>query len=188
MRVLLALALLATSASADALDSADRGPRAVRVAAAIPDASPADPVLRASASPLVSRDRARHAIYLELGGRGGLWGVGYDWQPHPRFAIGAAASYYSFDGDRIMTLAPYVAAYPLGVDRHRGFVQLGPGISRRTTPSPVPEWDGVSSTEFSAEIAAGYEYRNGVLVRAYVMASKSEHIVPWLGASFGWTL
>jgi hypothetical protein len=196
MRVLLALALLATAASADPLGDAARAPaaasvpggRAVRVAAAIPDATPAEPMLRASAASPPTRRAARHAIYLELGGRAGLWGVGYDWQPHRKFALGAAASYYSFDGDHVTTFAPYVAAYPLGSGRHRGFVQLGPTVSRRTTPSPVPEWDGASSTRVSAEVGAGYEYRHGVLARVYLMASKSEHLVPWFGASVGWTL
>lgn len=185
MRVLLAIALLATSASADPVTPT----RDVRVAAAIPDTAEADPVVRASASAAPAAPAAgHHAIYLELGGRAGLWGVGYDWQPHPRFAVGAAASYYSFDGDHITTFAPYVAAYPLGLGRHRAFVQLGPTVSRRTTPSPVPEWDGLTTTKLTAEAGGGYEYRNGVLARFYVMASKGDHLVPWFGASLGWTL
>jgi hypothetical protein len=184
MRVLLAVALLATSASADPVAPT----REVRVAAAIPDSAPADPGLTATASLAPSSDARHHAVYLELGGRAGLWGLGYDYQPDPRFAFGAAASYFSFDGDRFTTIAPYAAAYPLRRGHHRGFVQLGPTIARRTTPSPYAGWDGVSSTELSVEAASGYEYRNGVLARVYVMASKSDHLVPWLGASFGWTL
>lgn len=128
-----------------------------------------------------------HAIYLDVLGKAGLWGIGYDWR-HRWFAIGAAASYYSFDGDRILTLAPYVAAYPLGSGRHRGFVQLGPTVSRRTTPSPVPQWDGMTTTELDGALSAGYEYRNHILFRAYGMAIKGDHLLPWLGASIGWTL
>jgi hypothetical protein len=188
MRVLLAIALLATAASADPAVPA----RDLRVAAAIPDRGDPDPAVRASsaAEPAAPAaiDARHHAIYLELGGRAGLWGVGYDWQPHPRLAVGAAASYYSFDGDHITTLAPYLAAYPLGLGRHRAFVQLGPTLSRRTTPSPVPEWNGLTTTKLTAEAGGGYEYRNGVLARLYVMASKGDHLVPWFGASFGWTL
>lgn len=176
MRVLLAIALLATAASADPVR---------RVAAAIPEPADADPVVRASST---VHDARHHAIYLELGGRAGLWGVGYDWQPHPRLAVGAAASYYSFDGDHITTFAPYLAAYPLGLGHHRAFLQLGPTVSRRTTPSPVPEWDGLTTTHLTAEAGGGYEYRNGVLARVYVMASKGDHLVPWFGASLGWTL
>lgn len=131
---------------------------------------------------------ADHAIYVDVLGKAGLWGVGYDWQPRRRWAIGAAASYYSFDGDRVTTLAPYLAGYPIARGRHRGFVQLGPSLVRRTTPSPVPDWDGMTTTRVGAALCAGYEYRNGVLVRVYAMASQGEHLVPWLGASLGWTL
>ena len=189
MRVLLAIALLATSASADPAAPT----REVRVAAAIPDTTQADPVLSASASPVAlaldKADAKRHAIYLELGGRAGLWGVGYDWQPDPRIAIGAAASYYSFDGDHVTNFAPYVAGYPIRRGHHRAFVQLGPTVARRTTPSPYPdEWSGLTTTKLEVEAAGGYEYRNGVLARIYVMANKSDHVVPWVGASFGWTL
>lgn len=129
-----------------------------------------------------------HAVYLELFGKAGLWGAGYDWQFHPRFAVGAAASYYSFDGDRVTTAAPYVAAYPLGTGHHRSFVQLGPTVVRRHTPSPVPEWDGLTTTKLDAELCAGYEYRNRMLVRVYAMVSAGDHVAPWLGASFGWAL
>lgn len=177
MRVLLALALLATSASADPV-------RPVRVALSAEPAV-ADDLQLTLTAPAKPRD---HAIYLELGGRAGLWGVGYDWQFHRRFAVGAAASYYSFDGDRISTLAPYVAAYPIDRGRHRGFVQLGVGLSRRTTPSDFAEWGGYSTDTLGPELCAGYEYRNHVLIRAYAMAKREDHLLPWLGASFGWTL
>jgi len=59
---------------------------------------------------------------------------------------------------------------------------------RRTTPSPVPEWDGMSTTRLGAELCAGYEYRRSVLFRAYAMASQGDHLVPWLGVSLGLTL
>lgn len=133
-------------------------------------------------------DAAPHAIYVDVLGKTGLWGLGYDWQFWRRFAIGATASYTSFDGDHITQLVPYVAAYPLERGHHRGFVQLGPDLVRRTTPSPVPEWSGMTTSRVGAELCAGYEYRNGVLLRAYAMASQGDHLVPWLGASFGWTL
>lgn len=160
-RVLLAIALLAIRASADPAPANDG-----------PSATPAE---------------ARHAIYVDLLGRGGLWGVGYDYRPRRWFAIGAAASYYSFDGDRFTTLAPYAALYPLAGRHHAAFVQLGPSAVRRTTPSPVPEWNGMTTTRIGAALCAGYEYRRGVLFRAYAMASQGDHLVPWLGLSVGWT-
>jgi hypothetical protein len=180
MRVLLAVALLATSASADPV-------RPVRVALSATEPAVGDDRLHLS---LTVPERTRdHAIYLELGGRAGLWGVGYDWQFRRRFAVGAAMSYYSFDGDRFATLAPYVAAYPIDRGHHRGFVQLGAGLSRRTTPAPDGvAWSGYSADTIAPEISAGYEYRNRVLFRAYAMAAREDHILPWFGASFGWTL
>jgi hypothetical protein len=163
-RVLLAIALLVTTTSVSA------------------EPESADPDLH------VASDTTHHAIYVDVLGKAGLWGFGYDWQFWRRFAIGAAASYYSFDGDHITTIAPYVAAYPLERGHHHGFLQIGPRLSRRTTPSPVPEWSGMTTTRIGAELCAGYEYRNGVLLRAYAMVSQGDHLVPWLGASIGWTL
>lgn len=129
----------------------------------------------------------RHAVYAELFGKGGLWGLGYDAQLTNHIAIGAVASYYVLGGDRYTTVAPYVAVYPVG-DRHRWFVQLGPQLGHRTTPSPVPEWDGMSESALGGELSSGYEYRRGVLLRVYVMGAIGDRFVPWLGASVGWTL
>src|SRR5262245_46385931 len=160
---------------------------AIAVLAALGATASADPGAPATAASPASA-RAEHAIYVDLLGRAGLWGLGYDFQPRRWFAVGAAASYYSFDGDRFSTIAPYAALYPIARGHHAGFVQLGPSVVRRTTPSPVPEWNGMTTTRLGAELCAGYEYRNGLLVRAYAMASQGDHLVPWLGISLGWTL
>jgi hypothetical protein len=129
-----------------------------------------------------------HAIYGELFGKGGLWGAGYDYQPRRGLAAGLVGSYYVLGGDRYTTLAPYVAAYPFARGHHRWFVQVGPQLVRRHTPSPVPEWMGSSSTSWAGEASSGYEYRRGLLVRVYAMAAVGARFAPWLGASFGWTL
>ncbi len=68
------------------------------------------------------------------------------------------------------------------------FVHLGPQVTRRTTVSPGPEWSGMTMTGFDAELSSGYEHRNHILLRAYVMRAAGEHGVPWLGASLGRTL
>jgi hypothetical protein len=166
-RVLLAIAALATAASADP---------------APPAAPPGDTGTPAAGSP-----EGAHAFYIDLLGRAGLWGIGYDYRPRRWLAIGAAASYYALDGDRFTTVAPYASLYPLVRGPHAAFVQLGPSLVRRTTPSPVPEWDGMTTTQIGAELCAGYEYRHGLLLRAYAMAAQAEHLVPWLGVSIGWT-
>jgi len=45
----------------------------------------------------------------------------------------------------------------------------------------------MSKTSVGAEVSTGYEYRNGILVRAYVMGAIGDRFVPWLGASLGWS-
>ncbi len=131
----------------------------------------------------------RQAIYAELLGKGGLWGVGYDYQFHRRLAIGATASFYVTDGERILTFSPYLVGYLLGTGRHRWFLQGGPQLTYVYTPSPVPEWPGASVTGVGAELCSGYEYRRGVIVRVFGMGTVGKNgIAPWMGVSLGWTL
>jgi hypothetical protein len=169
---LAACALLSSSTAAFA------EPVAASASATAPSAAPTSSA---------STPERHHAIYVDLLGKGGLWGVGYDYRTH-RLALGATVSYYSYDGDRITTIAPYLAAYPLSRGHHSAFVQAGPELVRRFTPSPVPEWMGLAQTHWNAEASVGYEYRARLLVRAYVMVQKGDHVVPWLGASLGWSL
>jgi hypothetical protein len=129
-----------------------------------------------------------HVVYLDVLGKGGMWGLGYEWQATPRFALGGVASFYVLDGDRFATASPYVAAFPIVAGRHRWFVHAGPQLVHRTTPSPGPEWPGMSTTGFAAELSSGYEYHSTIDLRVYAMGSVGEHVVPWLGASIGWTL
>jgi hypothetical protein len=132
---------------------------------------------------------ARHAIYLDALGKGGLWAVGYDYQLGPWLGGGAALSFVVLDGQRVTSVSPYLAIHPLGRDRHRWFVHAGPQLVHVATPSPVPEWSGDSSTGLGAEVSSGYEYRRGLLVRLYGMVAVGRGgAAPWLGASVGWTL
>jgi hypothetical protein len=133
-------------------------------------------------------DPPRHAVFGELFGKGGLWGLGYECRLSSRVSVGGVASYYVLAGDRYTTVSPYLAVYPLGEHAHRWFVQAGPQLVRRHTPSPVPEWDGMSETSFTGELSSGYEYRSRVLLRVYAMAAVGDRFVPWVGASVGWTL
>jgi hypothetical protein len=133
--------------------------------------------------------RHRHAIYVELLGKGGWWGLGYDAVLRPRFALGATASFHADDGERVISLSPYAAIYPLGGARHRAFVQLGPQLVRLERMSPVPEWPGQATSGIGAQLSGGYELRTRVLVRAFGMAAIGKHgIAPWLGVSLGVTL
>lgn len=136
---------------------------------------------------------ARHALYVELLGKAGLWGVGYDYQLTTRWGVGGVASYSVLHGQRIAAVAPYVALYPFGRaeevarNRHRGFIQAGPQLFVASTPSTVPEWPGRTSAGVGGEVSIGYEYRSRVLLRAYAMGTVGQNgFAPWTGLSIGW--
>jgi len=135
----------------------------------------------------------RHALYVELLGKGGLWGLGYDYQLSPRLAIGAVASYSALHGQRLGSLSPYLSLYPFGSaeeaqkNRHRGFLQAGPQLFVASTPSPGPEWSGRTSAGVGGELSVGYEYRAKVVLRAYAMGTVGQNgFAPWTGFSIGW--
>jgi hypothetical protein len=137
----------------------------------------------------VRAEEPRSAVYVEVLGKGGLWGLGVDHQHGRWLGGGLAGSFYVLDDQRVMALSPYLAAHPLGRGRHRWFVHTGPQLVRVSTPSPVPEWNGVASTGLGAQLSTGYEYRHRVLFRLSAMVVVGEGgVAPWLGASLGWTL
>lgn len=135
-----------------------------------------------------ARAEPKHDVTIEALGKGGLWGVGYDYHFHHRFAVGAVGSYYQLSGDRYLTFSPYLMAYPVRGQHFAWFAQLGPQLIHHTTPSPVPEWQGMSTTTFAGQLSSGVEFRDHIIVRLYGMISVGEHTVPWVGASIGWSL
>lgn len=133
----------------------------------------------------------RHALYVDALGRGGLWGLGYDYQLTGRFAVGATGSFHSLDAQRVWNVSPYLSFYPASSNsgHHRWLLQAGPQFLRTSTASPVPEWDGMSAYKLSAVAATGYEYRSRFLFRAYGMAAiGAGGVTPWVGFSLGRTL
>jgi hypothetical protein len=146
-------------------------------------------LLAASAGARAEPPPRRHAVYLEVLGKGGLWGAGYDVHLSRRFACGATLSFYVLDHERVTSLSPYLAAILAGGARHRWFAHAGPAFVHVATPSPVPEWPGTSRSGLGAELSSGYEYRDRLLVRVFGMATVGRGgAAPWLGASLGWTL
>src|SRR5687767_5867760 len=107
--------------------------------------------------------RRRHAVYVEVLGKGGLWGAGWDAAITSRLGAGVAASFYVVDRTQVASLSPYLAAYLLGTGRHRWFVHAGPQLVKVTVSSPVPEWQGTSASGIGAELSTGYEYRDRIL-------------------------
>jgi len=130
-----------------------------------------------------------HTVYAELFGKGGLWGLGYDYR-YGRYGVGGAVSAYVLDAQRVLSLSPYVTFSIAEHGRHGWFVQAGPQLVRLETPSPVPEWDGTSSTGIGAQLSSGWEYRGERwLVRSYLMAAVGQGgVAPWLGVDLGWRL
>jgi len=131
----------------------------------------------------------RHAAYVELLGKGGMYGVGYDYALYPRLAVGGTASFVAVDGEHTTSVSPYLAFYPLHTRRHRWFVQGGPQIVHLARTSPIPEWPGLTQTGLGGEVSSGYELRSRVLFRVFAMGTVGKGgISPWLGLSLGVTL
>jgi hypothetical protein len=143
-------------------------------------------ILAIAASTATAQPAHEHLPYLELLGKGGLWGAGYEYRIG-RWSAGGVLSYYRLDGDRFTNVSPYVGFDPVLGDRAKWFVHVGPQLLRRTTPSPGPEWSGMSSTGFALEASSGIDVRIGnVHLRSYVMAAYGSHFAPGLGFAAGW--
>jgi endonuclease/exonuclease/phosphatase family metal-dependent hydrolase len=110
---------------------------------------------QAAAPEVSTRD---HLVYVELLGKGGLWGTGYEWR-HRFLVAGGVAAFYELGGDRYTTLSPYLGVRPLASEHVAWFVHLGPQLVHRATPSPGPEWNGMSTTGYALEASTGVEYR-----------------------------
>lgn len=155
-------------------------PRQAAPARPGPSPSPARSAAAASAP-------GRHAIYVEGFGKGGLFGLGYDYHVHPRVSFGGVVSYYGLRGEHVFAAAPYVGVNLVGVRRHRLFAHFGPLLVHLYTPSPVIEWAGRSESGVAVELTAGYEYRNRVLFRVALMGTAGKGgVAPWAGVSLGW--
>ena len=142
----------------------------------------------AAAASLSAPPDGAHALYLELLGKGGLLGVGYDYRFWGPLALGATASAQIVGGQRVLAISPYLAAYPLAAGHHSLFVQAGPQIMHWSVRSPGPEWSGASSLRLGGELSSGYEYRAQWLLRVYGIVSVGKGgVAPWLGFNVGWT-
>lgn len=129
----------------------------------------------------------RHVIYAELLGKGGLFGVGYDYLVEPWLAVGTALSYVVLDGQHVGTWSPYLGVYLLGRKRHHWYVHAGPQFVYLRAPSSVPEWPGRSSFDLGGELTTGYEFRGPLRIRVSLMGVAGKGgFVPWLGLSLGW--
>ena len=128
----------------------------------------------------------RHAVYIELLGKGGLYGIGYDVQLSSGFGLGITGSAYIVDDQRVLTLSPYLSVHLIAGRRHRWFAHLGPRLSSVALQSNVPQWTPPTKTGAGAQLATGWEYRNRILVRTFVVGVAGRGgIAPWAGTSIG---
>jgi hypothetical protein len=129
------------------------------------------------------------AVYVELLGKGGLWGVGADYRFDEHWRAGAVVSATRLDDETLTSVTPYVAGSFLVRGHHSWYLDAGPHVAHLSMPSPVPEWHGMSSTGVGLDVSTGYEFRDKLVVRVFGMATIGDGgVAPWLGASFGWTL
>jgi hypothetical protein len=160
---------------------------AIVVAASVASVASADE-LRATASPASDEPAPRkHLVYVEVFGKGGLYGLGYERTLTPRIAIGAAGSFAVVRDQQVLTLSPYVHAKLLRGRRHALFTDVGLTFVHSHIPSPVSDWDGMSDSGAGGFASLGWE-RDGrrVVVRAAASVVAGEGgVAPWLGFVIG---
>jgi len=149
-------------------------------------ASAAGPEAQTTSSIAVPLQR-RHVVYVELLGKGGLYGVGYDALLRRWLGVGASLSYLRLDGQNLVTASPYLNFYPIWRGRHALLLQAGLQIVHVSAPA-VEGWHGSSTTDLGGQVSLGYEYRSPLLVRvAFVSSLGRNGWSPWGGVSLGWT-
>lgn len=139
-------------------------------------------------SAIAAAEERRNAVYAEVLGKGGLWGIGFDHRVSRRALLGVVGSTYLIEGQGYVTLSPYLGLYVARAAHSSWFVDAGAQLAHVWTESPVPEWSPESSTGVGALLSTGYEYRGQVLFRVYIHGVLGKGgALPWLGTSVGWT-
>jgi hypothetical protein len=137
------------------------------------------------ASPTTRAEHA-HSIYVEAFGKGGLWGVGFDHRLNGRYRVGAVGSGAKLDDERYLSLSPYIGLAILRHGRSSWFADFGAQLAHVWADSPVPEWDGDSSTGVGGIASTGYEFRGRLLFRLYVHGVIGKGgAAPWAGTGLG---
>lgn len=109
-------------------------------------------------------DESRHLVYVEALGKGGLYGVGYEYAMTHRLAVGGAGSFSVISDQQVLTLAPYLHASMLEGTRHSMFGEVGAILAHSHVPSPVMAWDGASNTGTGGFASLGWQYSRGHFV------------------------
>lgn len=132
------------------------------------------------------RQEHPHVFYGELLGKNGLYSIGYDYAFADRFAAGAGFSYSVVDGERILSLSPYLSWYPVAGRSSALLLQTGLQFAHVSVPSEVPGWAGATSTGIGGQVSAGYELRHGIAFRFLLSGIVGKGgIRPWFGLELG---
>lgn len=142
----------------------------------------ADDGVRATAEPV-----SKHLVYVELLGKGGLYGVGYELTLTPRLSFGTAASFAVVRDQQLLTVAPYVHATLLRGKKNALFGELGAVLVHSRIPSPVDDWDGMTDTGAGGFASLGWERatRHLVLRTSGSIVAGEGGVTPWVGFAIG---
>ena len=77
-----------------------------------------------------------HLVYVELLGKGGAYGLGYERAITTRLSMGAAVSFAIVRDQQIATASPYLHASLLRAGKHALFGELGATLVHSRIPSP----------------------------------------------------
>jgi hypothetical protein len=158
--------------------------RGIIVVAVIGLATPsyADEGVHATAEPA-----SKHLVYVELLGKGGLYGLGYEYAIAPWLGFGGAASYAEIRDEQLFTVSPYLHFNVLQGERHALFTEVGAILAHSRVPSPVMNWDGVSDTGSGGYLSLGWEYhrRHLVLRTSGAIVAGEGGVAPMLGFAIG---
>ncbi|MGN6106902.1 MAG: hypothetical protein ACTHU0_17475 [Kofleriaceae bacterium] len=133
----------------------------------------AEPSITATATAKPPPERAhKQLVYGELLGRGGPYGIGWEYAITQRLALGAVGSFAVVRDQQLFTIAPYIHATLLGGKRHALFGELGFALVHSRLPSPVPEWEGMNESGAGGQATLGWQLSFGrFLGRLYAGAA-----------------
>jgi hypothetical protein len=128
-----------------------------------------------------------HLVYVELLGKAGPYGIGYEYAPVPWLAAGAAGSYAVLGGQQLLEVAPYLHVTLLRRRGHALFGELGAILAHSRIP-PVADWRGMTHTGTGGFLSVGYEHgwRHLALRASASVVAGQGGLAPMAGLALGW--
>ncbi len=144
----------------------------------------ADDAITKSVAPA---EPSKNLFYAEVGGKAGLYGIGYERALTSRLSLGVAGSYIVLRDQHIATAAPYVHATIVRGERNALYADLGAALVHSRIPSPVPDWDGMTDTGGGGFASIGWERfsRHLVFRTSGSIVVGEGGVAPWLGFAIG---